>query len=271
MPTLGGRLLQTAAYHIPLAISLAMISLAALYPRFGAALYFVIGTVFTWLVFTELCRDGSLGAILSWLPVTVLLIGVGFLWWFGKPRPLKLALWVALGAPLLASGICAIEPIARISQRDMRAQLRECVVQGNGVELTWAPPGPGWVRSAKESCDWEAARDRCARLSADGTRLLDRPVNVWRLPTAEEAVRSLTRHGKNAGGTYDPAKRRATYKINPDKEPPLWDPLAETIYWWTADNDGEDRADIIVWNGLVSSRTKSEGMGSKGFRAVRAP
>jgi hypothetical protein len=87
----------------------------------------------------------------------------------------------------------------------------------------------------------------------------------------DEAVRSMARHGNNSGGTWDAQTQRATYRVQPDKEPPLWDPFAETIYWWTATEDGEDKAFIIVFNGSIWSVSKTRGLGSQGFRAVKDP
>jgi hypothetical protein len=143
------------------------------------------------------------------------------------------------------------------------------LVQGNGVALVWAPEGPGWVRDSKHSLDWDEARALCARLSADGTRLEAAPVNIWRLPTVDEAVRSMTRGGINAGGVWDAQAARATYRFTPDKESPLWRVYAGTIYWWTDTAASTDKAYRLVYNGKVFPTRKVCRMGSLGFRAVR--
>lgn len=268
-PTLGGRLLQTLAYHVPLLICLALCLLAVRWPKAGAVVFFVFGALFSWFIFRE--RPGlDLGAFLSWVPVTLAVCGVGILWWFGRPRPRRLALAVAVGVPLAVCAVCAVEPVVRISQRDTETRPAGVRLEAGGVALDWAPPGPGWVRDAAQCCDWREAVRRCSLLSADGTELLGEPRGFWRLPTAAELAASMTRGGVGAGGTWDPASRRAVYRRKPDKEPPLWDPLAETIYWWTATEDGPDRAFFFTFAGDAFSTDKSRRMGSHGFRAVKA-
>lgn len=268
--TLGGRLLQTAMYHAPLLICLALCLLAVLAPRAGAVAFFVCGAAFSVLIFRERWGRLDLAAFLSWVPVTFLVAGVGVLWWFGRARPRRLALAVALGVPLAVSAVCAVEPVLRIAARDPQARLEEVRVPGNGVELSWAPPGPGWVRDVVHACDWSEATRIAAHLAADGRSVLAEPQGLWRLPTAEELAASMTRGGGNAGGTWDAAALRASYRRTPDKEPPLWDPLAETIYWWTATEDGPGRAVFFTYAGRAVSALKTRRMGSHGFRAVRA-
>ena len=111
----------------------------------------------------------------------------------------------------------------------------------------------------------------CAHLSADGTELMNDSQYIWRLPTIDEAVRSMTRGGKNAGGVWDEATQRASYRTKPDKESPLWDSYAETVYWWTATEIDEKRAWRIVYDGGTWPKPKSSGIGSQGFRAVKEP
>jgi len=270
-PTLGGRLLQALAYHTPLAITLLLLTLAIRWPRFGAVLYFGSGAIFSVFIFRERWGQLDLAAVLSWLPVTVLVIAVGVLWWFGRPRPLKLAFLLGLGLPLLVSLACAVEPVWRIAHRVDDGIRTARLVEGNEVSLVWAPAGPGWVRDTRHSADWHEAVEICAHLSADGTAICDEPQHIWRLPTVDEAVRSLTRGGKNAGGVWDKETGRATYRVQPDKESPLWDSYAETIYWWTATEADADHAWRIVYNGSCWQLPKELGMGSQGFRAVRDP
>lgn len=79
----------------------------------------------------------------------------------------------------------------------------------------------------------------------------------------EEAVRSMTRHGTNGGGKWDPAKVYVTYALRPDKESPL-----EIIYWGTATETDAQYAHIVVYHGGIYVRPKSLRMGTLGFRAV---
>ena len=268
-PTLAGRLLQTLGYMVPMLICLSVGALALRWPIIGGTVYFLFGTIFSALVFNELAPDFRLQAVLSWLPVTLLVIGVGVLWWFGKPRPKRLASYIFFGVPLLTVLVFGAYPAYKVGTRNTDVSLEEQHVKGNGVTLVWAPAGPGWVRGAKDCANWHEATEICSRLSEDGRMLLEKPQNIWRLPTVDEAVRSMARHGVNSGGVWEADLKKAKYLVEPDKEPPLWDPFTETIYWWTSTENGEDEAFTIVYNGGVWSRRKSLGMGSQGFRAVK--
>ena len=139
-------------------------------------------------------------------------------------------------------------------------------MQGNGVALTWAPGGPGWPR---EGGDWYEAQQACQYLSEDGLTLSPTPLDIWRLPTVDEAVRSMALHGQNSGGEWDAETAQATYETNPDKESPLWNPYSQVIYWWTATEIDEDRAYIIVYDGKVWPRSKEFGPAYLGFRCVK--
>jgi hypothetical protein len=270
-PQLSQRLLGTLAYMSLMLICMALTLLALRWPRLGAVAMFLGGAWFTWFIFSQRRGHLDLGVVLSWLPVTLLVVGVGLLWWWGRPRPLKLAYLIALSLPWLTALCCGIGPAWRVCHRVDDGVTAQRLVPGNGVSLVWAPEGPGWVRDAKHSVNWDQARDICSRLSADGLRLEVAPVGIWRLPTVEEAVRSLTRNGKNAGGVWDANAKRATYRITPDKESPLWRVYAETIYWWTGTAAGPDKAYRLVYDGQVFATRKSYRLGSVGFRAVREP
>ena len=87
--------------------------------------------------------------------------------------------------------------------------------------------------------------------------MTDQNQDIWRLPTVEEAVSSLT--------------RRASYSLQPDKESPLWKVHSPVIYWWTATEIDEDRAYIIVYDGKVWPRSKDFGPDYLGFRCVKSP
>jgi hypothetical protein len=143
------------------------------------------------------------------------------------------------------------------------------LVEGNGVTLLWAPAGQGWTRDGNIS--WAAAKERVRYLTADGLSLATQPQDLWRLPTREEVVRSLSRDNLNAGGDWDAARERASYQRKPDKESPLWDPYAPLIYLWTADDVDPQRAWVVVYHGGVYPQSKSLGSSSLGFRAVREP
>ncbi len=271
MPSLGLRLLWTLAYLGPMLICMGLGLIGLRWPRLGAAAWILLGLVFSFFVFNRMADAVSPGVILSWLPLTLPLFAIGLLWFCGRPLPLKVAYRLAIGLPLLVALAFGLEPAIRVSQRTDDGLRGLRLVQGNGVSLIWAPAGPGWVVDAQHACTWQEAQVICSHLSADGTRLEAEPQNIWRLPTVEEASASLTRGGRNAGGTWDGIAKGASYQTKPDKESPLWVVYAETIYWWTASEDGPERAFRIAFNGEVLSMPKERSMGTMGFRAVREP
>ena len=187
---------------------------------------------------------------------------------FGRPEPRKLALGVLTGVTLITFVVSGAEPVWRvlIIGRTNDGDFGARVVEGNGVTLVWAPEGPGWP---SEGIEWDEAVRRCRYLNEDGLSLADEPQDIWRLPTVEEIVRSLTRRGENAGGVWDSEQGRATYRTRPDKESPLWDPRSPIIYWWAADEVDADHAYRVVYNGGVWLISRNTGMGSQAFRAVR--
>jgi hypothetical protein len=71
-------------------------------------------------------------------------------------------------------------------------------IQGNGVNLIWAPAGPGWDETG---FSWFEAKRRCEHLTSDGKEEAVVPLGVWRLPTVDETVRTMNWRGQNAGGT----------------------------------------------------------------------
>jgi hypothetical protein len=94
-------------------------------------------------------------------------------------------------------------------------------------------------------------------------------MNIWRLPTVDEAVRSMARHGQNSGGVWNEETAKATYNTTPDKESPLWNVYSQVIYWWTATEVDEEHAYIIVYDGKVWPRAKKFGPAYLGYRCVK--
>lgn len=274
-PGLGSRVLGFLAYMSPMLLCMAMLAAAILHPKVGGALYFLLGALFTGFIFKERWGNLNLTIILSWIPVTLLVVALGVLWWFSRLRRSRLVYAIAMGVPLLTAIGFGVEPAWRVSHRIDDGNRGERRINENGVDLVWAPAGPGWVRDAKHACDWPTASDLCARLTLDGAALADTAIGIWRLPTADEVVRSSARHGRNSGGEWDSLRARARYERRPDKESPLWDSNAETIYWWTAtevgDRDAYRDAYRYVYNGDVYRSPKKLRMGTLGFRAVRQP
>jgi hypothetical protein len=262
-PYLWMRIVQLLAYLGP-AVTLCTLALLGLrWPRVGAALFVLVGvTVVAFILYD--------GAHFGWM-VTALFTAVpalvGLLFLIGRPEPKRVAYALSAGLPLLIIVVCGAEPVVRVSTRFDDCDRGARVVEGNGVKLLWAPAGPGWTRDGLAG--WDQAVERASRLTEDGTALADEPQYIWRLPTREEIVRSLTRGNQNAGGTWDSQRERPSYDRTPDKESPLWDPYAPLIYLWTAEQQSPDRAWIVVYHGGVFSKPKAVGSPSFGFRAVR--
>jgi hypothetical protein len=252
--------LMLVQYLSPMLIFMGVTLVAISWPRVGSGLHFVFALLAAWFfqAFT------NKGAFLLVVP----LIGIGVLYWFGRPQPRKVAISFAIGLPTLTLVASAVGPALRVSQRFDDGNLHARTVYGNGVDLVWAPHGPGWPR---KGVDWYEAQRACQYLSDDGLTAVAGPQHIWRLPTVDEAVRSMARHGQNSEGQWSAEAAKATYKTTPDKESPLWNVHSEVIYWWTATEVDEERAYIIVYDGKVWPRAKQFGPAYLGYRCVKQP
>lgn len=250
--------LMFAQYLSPMLIFMIVTLVAIVWPRIGAGLHAIISVAAIWF-FNAFSNTAVFFIILP-------LLGLGALYWYGSPQPRQLAITLTISLPLLTLIIFGIEPVYRVSQRLNDGNLQAQLVLGNGVNLTWAPDGPGWPRQGES---WEEAQHVCRYLANDGLTLAAEPKDIWHLPTVDEAVRSLARHGENSGGVWDAERAEAVYATTPDKEPPLWNIYSPVIYWWTATEVNEQNAYIIVYNGQVWPRTKSFAPDYLGFRCVK--
>lgn len=234
---------------------------AARWPRAGGLLHLAGAIGAAWFF-----RGASWRVLGPFIVGPLVLLGAAH--WYGRPQPRRRAVTLALVLPLLTLVVAGVGPAFRVAARRDDGDRGARRVTAAGVDLVWAPQGPGWPL---DGVSWPEARDRCRRLTADGLALADTIVDVWRLPTVEEAVRSMSRHGASAGGRWDSAAKRATYARTPDKESPLWDPYSKVVYWWTSDEVDSTEARIVVYNGTVWPRPKAARWGYLGFRAVRPP
>ncbi|MGD9147184.1 MAG: DUF1566 domain-containing protein [Anaerolineae bacterium] len=250
--------LMFVQYLSPMLIFLAVTLISVCWPRIGAALHGILALLAVWF-FRGLTNPIT-------LVLVVPLIGLGALYWYGRPQPRKLAIYLVIGLPILTLIISGIEPVLRVSQRVDDRVLEARLVPGNGVDLTWAPDGPGWPRTG---ANWYEAQRVCEQLSQDGLTSAPEPQHIWRLPTVDEAVRSMARHGQNSRGGWDAGAAEATYETTPDKESPLWNVYSQVIYWWTATEVDADRAYIIVYDGAVWPRSKQFSAAYMGFRCVK--
>jgi hypothetical protein len=246
-------------------ISIALTLVALRWPRIGATILLAVGTWFCYWIYSN--RPLAWSVILSWIPLCGLLPVTGVLYWFGRPRPKRWAYRVAVGVPVLIAAAFSAEPAWRVAGRIDDGNRETRLVEGNGVRLVWAPAGPGWPSQGVGS--WAEAQRICRHLSSDGLHVLDEPQEIWRLPTVDEAVRSMARHSHNCRGVWDPTNERAIYETKPDKESPLWDVTSQIIYWWTATEANPHSAYMIIYDGRVYAKPKSLGMGSLAFRAVK--
>jgi hypothetical protein len=206
----------------------------------------------------------SVGGGLIALPVLVL----GLLYSYGRPQPLAWARRVLVLVPLLTGAASGAYPAWRVFTRPSVVDVSMRAIEGDGVDLVWAPAGPGWD---DRGFSWFEAARRCAYLTADGTALADAPQSFWRLPTVDEVVRTQRWRGANAGGVWDAAAGRASYRTMPDKEAPLWHPYSQVIYWWTASDAGGGRAYRVAYNGYVLAVRKQHGADYTACRCVRTP
>jgi hypothetical protein len=266
-PSLAQNLLWTLAYLSGALLWMSVTLCCIRWPRAGGILTIMAGLALGVLVMSSR-QSITPGTVLNWLPMLGGFGVVGLLWWFGAPRPRALAYGLTVAAPLLVMLACAVEPIYRIAHRSNDGFKGMRLVTGNGVELMWAPAGPGWPSSGVRL---EEAQRRCRYLNADGTQLAGTPQEIWRLPSVEEVVRSLTRAGRNAQGSWDVSQNRPVYGVRPDKETPLWDPQSKVVYWWTSSGDGQGRYYRVVYNGRVDAKPATYRMGNLAFRAVRTP
>jgi hypothetical protein len=200
------------------------------------------------------------GGLLIGLPVLLLAVLYGF----GRPRPVKWARRVLIGIPLVTVVASGAYPGWRVLTRPHTVDLSMRRISGNGVNLIWAPAGPGWD---ERGFTWFEATRRCEYLTADGGALAVTPQRVWRLPTVDEVVRTMSWRGRNAGGVWQAG--RATFRVMPDKEAPLWHPYSQIIYWWTADEIDGDHVYRVAYNGYVTRMNKKIGAGYLACRCVR--
>ena len=182
------------------------------------------------------------------------------------------------------------------------------LIEGNGVTLIWAPEGPGWnwrqpwggypswqsialygmppvglvdkPGYGKQEDDSQkihfatpedmAMYNLCRYLSADGLTLVDEAQDIWRMPTTDEMVRSLGRHGMNAGCEWwGEFSRRVKCSTLPDKESPLWSTDVPVIYYWTSEGRNENQGYFVAYNGTVNAAYKLGGNPRHGYRCVK--
>jgi len=156
--------LMLAQYLSPMLIFMGVTLVSIIWPRLGGGLHMIFALLAAW--FFQAFTNTVIFLLIAPL------IGLGVLYWFGRPQPRRIALSLAVGLPLLTLIIAGIEPVPRVSQRLDDGNLQARLVQGNEVKLIWAPAGPGWPRTGT---DWAEAQRVCQHLSDDGLTLALEP------------------------------------------------------------------------------------------------
>jgi hypothetical protein len=297
-----GQWYNPLVYLIPVGIFLTLTLVSLRWPKIGGGVIIVFaiaaGLFFHALIFIVVI--GFLG-VLFWLEgrrTDQLPEPPENLWWFRLAVVLPILIILGFSAYML--------PIvgSRVDDGDRSARL----ISGNGVELVWAPEGPGWnwqqpwggypswdtialYGLAPVGTDWRSkpgygdqadgtrqhatAKDMaeynvCLYLAEDGLTLMEEPQNIWRMPTVDEYLRSLARHGENAGcawrGEYN---TQVDCETLPDKETPLWAPDLAPIYYWAVEEYDEEHGYFVSYNGWVNATLKNSGNPRHSYRCVK--
>ena len=192
-------------------VALGLVSLR--WKRIGLAVHVLLAAFCMWFF------SGASFQVVGLL-IVLPIVGLGVLYFLGDPKPRKLAFRLLPIIPLAIVLAISVPQGIMVSRRINDGNFGARAVIGNGVTLTWAPRGPGWP---DKGTNWAEAQRICRFLSEDGTEIMQTEQNIWRLPTVDEAVRSMMLHEVNAGGTWNPDTHKAAYRKTPDKETPLWD------------------------------------------------
>jgi len=248
-------------YLSPMTGFLLIALLSIRFRRVGSLLHLALAVFIFWYF-------GGISMPAAFLFIGIPLVSLSGLYWFGNIDPKRLAYGLALGLPTLTL-LVGVPSAIRVFQRIDDRNYGQRIVEGNGVRLLWAGEGPGFP--VRGGLSWDLANEQCLRLNADGTTLSSERQNVWRLPSVEEAVRSMALHNENSGGIWNRDSKKAEYDRTPDKESPLWRVHSQVIYWWTGTVVDERTAYMIAYNGEVWPRDKRFAPDYFAFRCVKEP
>ncbi|MBM3958055.1 MAG: hypothetical protein FJ313_08405 [Gemmatimonadetes bacterium] len=129
----------------------------------------------------------------------------------------------------------------------------------------------GW----EEGCATQAdllVHNVCLYLNEDGTALLNEAAGIWRMPTTDELVRSLTRKGANAGCAWNGKTGRQECTGRPLRETPLWDPTTnyDGVYLF-GEEASSTGAYYVYAEATVQVLQKYQQARSHNYRCVREP
>jgi hypothetical protein len=238
-------------YLSPMIIFLILTLVSIWNNRVGAILFAIVGVSFYFFV--------------NNFYFTIPFLIIAILYWFGDSTNRKWKFRLTLILPFITLFVFGIEPIYRISTRMNDENFGSRIIKGNGITLVWAPQGPGWP---DDGANWYVADSICRYLTEDGKSTANETQNIWRLPTVDETVKSMARHGENCKGVVN-NEGVPEYSIQPDKETPLWNPHSKVIYWWTSTPIDSSYAYMIVYDGKIWQKDKKFGPNYLGFRAVK--
>ena len=296
-------------YLLPIVVMMVPTFLAFRCPRVGGVVLMGFG-IFAFFFFSN--DVGLIGILLLMLGAVFFVNAIqrkkmgtedaiqGWWWRWGR-----FAFLFGLSA-LVAAGVSAVMlpvVLTRVDDGDRSAQL----IERNGVRLIWAPEGPGWNWEQEwggypgwhdlalygvapvgfdEKEGWGRieeeivfatqgmmdANNICLFLDEAGTTLMEEAQEIWRMPTVDELVRSLGRHGENAGCVWDGETGvQVACAVRPDKESPLWATDVPVIYYWAADESTERNGFFVAFNGTMNDTYKLGGNPRHGYRCVREP
>ena len=132
-------------------------------------------------------------------------------------------------------------------------------------------PPEGWESGCATQSDF-LRYNVCLYLNEEGTALLPEPQGIWRMPTMDELVRSLTRKGENAGCVWNGKAGSQRCEVRPLRETPLWDPTAnyDGVYLFEEEADAS-RAYYVYAESTVQAIAKYTRAKSHNYRCVREP
>ncbi|MBC7194162.1 MAG: hypothetical protein H5U37_00655 [Caldisericia bacterium] len=294
--------LEWIYFLLPSILTISFSIFSILYPILGGIIIIVAGFIFTLIVFIRIYKLSmlSLKNFLSWIPVTLIFIFVGFLFINeGKKKKVdkisnkaKISLLILInliivfsfGTPLFLRNINRLNDGYR-GERE---------IKGFEINLTWAGEGVAFHFQSKGNLSWNEialyGKDKIGfenkryiyatkedfekynmfrYINYEGTELTEEILDYWRLPTIDELTRTMYRKGKCVGVPWNGKTNRQNYEIVPDKETPLWLPDEPVIYYLSSTEANEKEVYAISYNGTVFKINKSTVLGSLGFRAVR--
>ena len=147
--------------YISFPIVFVVLSLLALkWPKIGLGIYVAVA-IFAGIFF------GDAHFSVVHLMITIPLVGIGLLFFFGKIQkiPLKYAKLGIILIPLLLTIGAGIPGAIRVSQRVDDGDYGMRTIIGNGITLIWAPQGPGWPDTG---FNWTEAMNQTRYLNEDG-------------------------------------------------------------------------------------------------------